>query len=289
MGNAIFVWTASGLTAEILHGCVLGGSPSFVICPTQGLFEWQNLDTSPHRAVGAGFDTGVLAPGASSAPVLVLGAGFHPFTDVITSSSAFGGVIEILGCSGVCGDPHFYGLDGVHYDFQGTPGQTFALISDPSLEINSAFIRSEHGTTVLGSTCVRTCGHSVVLHPESPVFVDGTELDLQQKNFTSSTLMVFRFDQNHTVVTIPGRWILGFTSVGDRIDVVYVRPLYTYANNTHGVLGHTMSGKSVPKEKCNIFTEGSCEVEGRFQDYEVMGGLCDSNWKHSFFNPEECH
>jgi len=210
--------------------------------------------------------------------------GTFPWLEIIVGDS---GVITVLGCVAVCADPHFHGLDGVHYDFQGRPGETFAIISDPTLELNTNFIQSIHGTTVLGNTCARVCDHTLTMTPEKMVYVDGVELR-EGKTFNASNLIVDRIDRSYVTVLIPNRWNMRFhmfteSDVGDHINIDYAVPLYNYDGKTHGVLGHTMSGKPVPPEKCNIFNEGSCEVLGSFKDYEVKGDICSSEWTFTQF------
>jgi len=209
------------------------------------------------------------------------------FNPNLPSGAPFRGEIIVDNCGTVCGDPHFIGLDNVHYDFQGRPGQTFAIISDPSMQMNVDFVRSLHGDTVLGDTCIRTCGHTVAVSPQKTVYVDGKEIRVNQM-FNSTSLFVDHYEAEYVHVIIPGRWNMRLhmhtlTAEGAMIELDYAHPLYKYDGKTHGVLGHTMAHKFIAPERCNIETEGSCEVEGGFADYEIKGDLCSTEWKYSQF------
>eukprot|EP00270_Netrium_digitus_P006821 TRINITY_DN1967_c0_g1_i2.p1 TRINITY_DN1967_c0_g1~~TRINITY_DN1967_c0_g1_i2.p1 ORF type:complete len:387 (+),score=41.22 TRINITY_DN1967_c0_g1_i2:46-1206(+) len=52
------------------------------------------------------------------------------------SSSSSNQVVGYCHHGGVQGDPHFTGADNSRFDFSGTPGTTFCLVSDPHLHIN---------------------------------------------------------------------------------------------------------------------------------------------------------
>jgi len=252
---------------------------------------WTNSDPVAHTSTSdtAVWNTGVISPGSSSSAITFSSAGNFPYHCNIHPFMT--ATVNVVGCTSACGDPHFTGYDGVRYGFQGEPNKTFALISDPSVQINSVFIPGLYDTTMLGNTCVRTCGHTLEVTPQFGVYLDGKVLATGGR-FNSSGLVVSRYAREYVEVTIPHRWHMRFNIIpsvfGDHINVDYATPLYTYNNQTHGILGHTMSGKRVPKERCNTSNEGACEVEGAFRDYEVVGDLCSVKWTHSFFDPTNC-
>jgi len=291
-----------------------GTDPAHVVISVGDSVQWDNNDVGGHEPVnndpahpGHPFVTstepspldigsptlpGAIAAHEHSSPVAFPHIGFFPWADQLNKRmNTFWGDITVRACGAVCEDPHFYGLDGVHYDFQGRPGETFSLISDPATEVNSKFVRSVHGTTTIGDTCVRTCGdHSVVLSPANrTVYVDGLEVSIA-KSYSSPKLIVQHITSEYVYVHIAGRWNLRFNFVDDdlgaHLNLDYAEPLYTYAGHTHGVLGHTLSMKPVPKERCNIETEGSCEVEGSFKNYRINGDLCSSEWMYTQFNAQ---
>jgi len=294
--RALFIAAATWgvLTDAADHTVTIAGfafSPSSLSIAAGDTVTWVNTDGATHTATddGSAWDTGFLGGSVSSSPITFSTAGdfsYHCAIHTFMTAS-----IQVTGCVSACGDPHFTGLDHVKYDFQGEPNKTFAMISDPSVEVNSAFTQSFRQTTVLGDTCVRVCGHSLVMTTLQEVFVDGKELVAGQ-SFNSTTLNVLREDRSYVLVDVPGRWHFRFNMIsnryGDHINVDIAQALYAYDGKTHGVLGHTLKGTPVPKAKCNKVTEGSCEVEGSFTDYEVAGDICSSEWRHSFFNPSTC-
>jgi len=256
------------------------------------------VESSATLGVGSTFVGSILAQisitgNTGNTGVIVMGR-LIALTGAVTIQSAVATVCPCDVCTSACGDPHFMGLDGVKYDFQGEPGKTFAIISDPSVEVNSVFTRTSfHNHTVLGDTCVHVCGHAVTMTPQQAVQIDGKELRFGS-TFESSTITVSRPTAQRIEMTIPNRWNLRFSLIKSNIDdesminLDHARPLYAYGNRTHGVLGHTLKGQPLPKSKCNLYAYGSCEVEGHFRDYEVVGGVCSSTWAHSFFDVEHC-
>jgi len=210
---------------------------------------------------------------------------------------AFGeaGIVEIPPtCVAACGDPHFKGLDGKKYDFQGQVGKVFAMISDHVVEVNSEFIHrpgkaSDAESTVLGATCIRLCDHTAVIYPNRSVIVDGFHTD-KHSDVMAGPMRVTRFGEwGHIVqVEIPGRWTFQLAMYGERVDLDRAVPFVQWDDRTHGVLGHTLQGNA-DTTKCNSNKEGSCEVAGDWQDYIVHShDICSPVWAHSFFSKKAC-
>lgn len=203
-----------------------------------------------------------------------------------TSFEVVSTVDSIGGCQSVCGDPHFRGLDGVRYEFQGEAHKTFALVSDPTVQINAEFIPARFGHTFLGHTCIRTCHHQLVVSPGGRIMLDGRSV-LRTERWQSDELAVYRRNKYEIEVEIPGRWSLSFRS-GSHVDIERTVAHFAYDNKTHGVLGHTMPGALSAVGKCNNKLQGGCEVEGSYLDYEVLGNICSTSWLHSKFNDAAC-
>lgn len=257
---------------------------------------FRNTGTLQQTVTGASFDYDV-APGAQISHTFTTPGDFDYFS---STNPAMTGVIHVTGCLAACGDPHFQGLDGVKYDFMGSPNETFALISDPSVQINSRFTPMPlspdrigmDAETFLGDTCVRTCGHTVVLLPEEGLMlVDNQPLAVGAR-FSSDELTVFRRSQWSVQINVVNRWHLRF-AMFRHVNFEIANPLYKWDNKTHGVLGHTMRSAAHVLEhgkpkKCNSWKQGGCEVEGEFNDYQVAGDLCSSSWAYTQFDADSC-
>lgn len=195
------------------------------------------------------------------------------------------------GCVSICDDPHFLGLNGVRYNFQGEPDKTFALVADANVQLNSRFIshvfQGEHRTN-LGATCLRTCSANVTMLPNGELHVNGKRLywhdeeEYRVHHYRDATVTYLA--KRVIEVEIPGKWLFELHANGAYINVNHVVPL-SPAAGVHGVLGHTYGAPVKPHHtKCNSYQEGGCAVEGAFQDYEVDGDdLCSAEWKYQRF------
>jgi len=187
------------------------------------------------------------------------------------------------------------GLNGHKYNFQGEPGKVFALVSDKYVQINARFVnatakRSKKGSTVIGDICVRYCDSRAVFGSDGMVKMVGG---------TSSNLIVHRHP-NHTASVTAGYWTLQIESWGHGKE----RSFHNLQNiglhhrvlagPVHGVLGvsaprivHHVNGTTA-KKHCQPNNEGGCEVPGEWHEYEVVGGLCSTQFKYSKFDSTQC-
>jgi len=190
----------------------------------------------------------------------------------------------------VVGDPHFVGLDGVKYSFQGEVGKVFAMVSDPVVQVNSLFIKSQHEGTWLGPSTIRFCDHVVLLAPNGTVSLDDRMIQRGTRVDIGSMIIDWLPPVNNQVlgvtVTLPHRWTFTVQMNGYRIDFSNVMPHTDQDDLTHGVLGHTLEGKKV--KHCNTGEQGACEVEGDYTEYIVADGLYGTEWAHSFFSKQTC-
>jgi len=202
--------------------------------------------------------------------------------------------IVTAGCVSACEDPHFMGLNGYKYDFQGAPNTTFALVSDPTVQLNCHFDRQvfadnvtrHHTYTNLGDTCIRSCDETIVLHPNGDMIING-------RRRTSNHVVTPQFevfDNNGTIaMVVTEHWWFVVDMLGDHLNINQVIPVGKHTKGkTHGVLGHTLDAKPLRNEKCSTAEEGGCEVAGSFHDYIIHGDLCSITWKYEQFSEQAC-
>jgi len=191
-------------------------------------------------------------------------------------------------------DPHFTGLNGHKYDFQGEPGKVFALISDRNVQVNARFVRY-NGETVMGDVCIRFCDSTVTLSAnivtEAGPRTENLAIAKQKGNWTSVTAGLW------TLKVEP--YVRNGSEFHNLQDVVLHNTLL--ASPVHGVLGVTAPASPLqalnvtllqPKPShCQARHEGGCEVPGKWPEYEVEDGdtdLCSTRFKYSKFSPASC-
>jgi len=199
-------------------------------------------------------------------------------------------------CVTACGDPHFHGLDGSKYDFQGEPGNTYALISDPTVQLNSLFVPAavpgSMGNDFLGPTCLAVCGETVEVFPNRTVLfnnrvvVPGAAFG---SNLVSGAWSSVGFKEHNNVVKISvPNWDVEISmSTGWHVNIDRVTAAHAQSDRTHGVLGHTLQGKVVGGV-CNVAANGGCEVVGNPEDY-VVPSLCSTQFHYSQFDRSACY
>jgi len=228
------------------------------------------------------------------------------------SDDAFAeGYCDGVGCAtGVCHtpsldgdailDPHFTGLNGHKYDFQGEPNKVFALISEPHVQVNARFLNASgighapNGTTVMGDICIRFCHSTVIVEPAGRVTLSG---------LTSPNLVVERLANGSTSV-VAGLWSILVQPWGKGRSYHNIKHIQLHspilAGALHGVLGvtalaHPQSQPSrddrtpSPTPHCQAKNEGACEVPGEWHEYEVQStDLCGTKFKYSKFDMKKC-
>lgn len=191
-------------------------------------------------------------------------------------------------CETVCNDPHFLGLNGARYNFQGIANETFALVSDASVQVNSHFVakpRDSANFTYLGDTCIRSCNETVVFRADGTMIINGKP-SLADR-YESPRMYVDRQGTNAVVQT--KGWSFEIEMLVDRVNINQASVLGKHNGTTHGVLGHTL-GRPLPPHgaKCNSIEAGGCEVDGKMSDYEVLGDLCSTEWKYAQYSADAC-
>jgi len=213
----------------------------------------------------------------------------------------------LVGCStGVCfiyegdsgnilNDPHFLGLNGHKYDFQGEPNKVFALISEPHVQVNARFRHGSKGSTVMGDICVRFCDSTVKFDSKGSVDVSGP---------SSSNLIVNRRSNTSAEVNV-GLWSLTVERDTKHHPFFNLRNIKLqhpiFAGPMHGVLGVTAPDRThrprngtlttapTPHPHCQAKNEGGCEVPGEWHEYEVKNNdLCGTDFKYSQFDSKKC-
>jgi len=185
------------------------------------------------------------------------------------------------------GDPHFRGFDNKKFNFQGEPNKNFALLSDPWVEINARFEKWSKDFTVISQVCVRLHEHTIKVFV-NPNLTLAVEVDgLMTKQYRENEIQLqLTTEQRKLAVSVPN-WNMTFhgakASLGAYLNFNFMS---TYTRNpseyaVSGVMGHTLKGKPAVKD-CNPSSEGSCEVIGKFQDYEVAD-LCGTDFLYSQF------
>ncbi|GAQ81227.1 putative root cap family protein [Klebsormidium nitens] len=106
------------------------------------------------------------------------------------------------GSTGVCGDPHFIGGNGVRYDFHGVPEKSFCLISDKAFHLNAHFIGQNGLETGMDGTWMDQLGF---------VFVSGSKQHslsvhlVSEEDFANevSDVFVVAYDSSPITVSLP--------------------------------------------------------------------------------------
>jgi len=202
-------------------------------------------------------------------------------------------------------DPHFSGLNGHEYEFQGESNKVFALVSEPHVQVNARFVKAgfkiaRKNSTVMGDICVRFCDSTVTFDSR-----DLTSLGIRTSGPSTPDLVVKRLS-DVTAQVSAGFWT--FTVELDTRKVLEDARFLNLNVNLenalnigpmHGVLGVTAPtiedeirrarNITVPHPHCQAKNEGGCEVPGEWQEYEVKGNdLCGTEFKYSKFDHEKC-
>jgi len=197
-------------------------------------------------------------------------------------------------------DPHFRGLNGHKYSFQGEPNTVFALISTSQVQINARFTNtSRKGSTVMGEICIRFCDSTVTFDSKGGLSLFGPQ---------TSNLAV-KYLSNTTAQVTVGLWSL--TVELDKthpelraafLNLLDVNLQHSFlAGPSHGVIGvtapdrhHRMRSRNSTLETahhphCNPKNEGGCEVPGYWREYELKNNdLCSTEFKYSQFESSKC-
>jgi len=206
---------------------------------------------------------------------------------------------QVATCVTACGDPHFQGLNGVQYSFQGEVDEAFSLISAPSIEMNSVFVHNSadkvHAdNTYIGETCIRSCNDTLRISPTNGISLNGQSLGQLQNGYivgSASHVSVFQMRNDTYKILVANKWDITVEIMHNtylNFNKVVALPDATASNPrpAHGVLGHTLGAPVEAKHaKCNSAAEGGCVVDGDWQDYKIAGAdLCSSDWKFSEYS-----
>jgi len=184
------------------------------------------------------------------------------------------------------GDPHFFGLDGSKFEFVGEQNSVFALISDPTMQLNALFVPGPGNRTFLGALCMRFCNDSVIISGPDHASINGKGLSIGG-HYINDKLVVHRHHKHELEAVVIDRWAMTFR-FNQHVDMSSLVADFAYDGKVHGVMGHTMARTPEQTRHCNEEVEGGCEVVGDWRDYIVHGDLCSTEWTHSQFDASAC-
>ena len=243
-------------------------------------------------------------PSAATDIVIVLNSG-DALIDAIS-------VVCVQGCPSVFGDPHFIGLDGKRFDFDGEPGQIFNLLSDSEVQVNTLLGQFKLGPhsfiegVVMTQIGMRLREHSVVVNAGGPEFdsvgfvlVDGQlleddasldfsdegegkepiHIEFDRKNSFSDKLGIGSHDNavGHLTVVYGSQYVLTVVLVesGRNHEGQWVVP---YARRSLDFSAHPLSSDLNPHglfgqtSEAHSNKRSRSNIEGDKEDYKIQSG-----------------
>eukprot|EP01116_Phalansterium_solitarium_P004694 TRINITY_DN15767_c0_g1_i1.p1 TRINITY_DN15767_c0_g1~~TRINITY_DN15767_c0_g1_i1.p1 ORF type:complete len:282 (+),score=44.48 TRINITY_DN15767_c0_g1_i1:97-942(+) len=194
-------------------------------------------------------------------------------------------------CETMCDGGRLRGLNGVRYAFTARAGHVYALVSEPTLQVNARFVESPAGgqPLVLGAVCMRTCNETIMFYGNKTVELDGvlaSVVDLAAKSFSMNWLDDLRvtFPRPRAAeVTVPGRWRFSLGISGERVTINRATALS--ARPARGIIGRTWH-PDVDLASC--VTTDLCQLPGSPKDHQVRSNeLCGELWTDQF-SEESC-
>lgn len=142
------------------------------------------------------------------------------------------------------GDPHFVGLNGTHFEFQGIPGNVFNLLSDARIQVNALFSRYSDYATVMAQIGVligKNRDH-VLVNPGGGVSVNGQGLSSGQTaklkegtvSLSGDTATISTKEYSMAIYNRGGYLDIGIATTSEGVNRDEVMP--------NGVIGQTASG-----------------------------------------------
>jgi len=184
-----------------------------------------------------------------------------PATTTLTVS--VGGVSK----SFITGDPHFLGLNGQHFDMQGTKNKIYNIFSDPHISINGLFTEwsKQKRANVISAMSIMFESHSIILIANQ---ITG--------NSTATNLLV-----DNEVITLPVS------------QVVNVTPCVNLEWKNFGIHFLTPGHMFSVYAECKIFHDGvgglnrtQCYLNFKFAvdfgEYRSVGGILGETAKEDF-------
>jgi len=185
------------------------------------------------------------------------------------------------GNSKASGDPHFVGFDGSRFNFDGTGGEIFNIISDRNFQLNSLFsemtVKGQDGTwmTQIGMLVGNV---TIVFSPANGVLVNGNMLlhAGTTKKLNDVSIEVFE----RQVIVVGGGYSVKIDVVGVEGEVylnldisLSIRPI-----NPHGILGQTARNLMLDSQPSKLVQGVHRTLEGVESDYIVADGLLGTDF-----------
>lgn len=200
-----------------------------------------------------------------------------------------GSCTHIQNCSQVIGDPHFTGLDGSKFDFNGVAGYTYALISSPGLQYNIQLKHSE-AFTYIGTVGVRIGNDSLIYTHEDQLFYNNETIatEIHWRTFPTAWGKFHKVKDHFLLETknwkIKAGTALDTTNGFAFINIWSISFLGFIDSTHHGLIGQTI-GPRTPAQDCHLYLEnGGCKIEGYADDYLVRSGILGIDFAFSRFD-----
>lgn len=161
----------------------------------------------------------------------------------------------------IWGDPHIVAADGSKYDFQGTTGQNYNLLSDNNLELNAKFGKyTKEGTNIISQTGLTVKGSSdddislVSFGSDGSATINGEAMKEGSTQTLADGGTAVLKDGKLTITTAEGYTVVQTTAESSGVSYVNVdvesgsKGVNSDGVNPDGILGNTFLGDNTINE-----------------------------------------